>query len=89
MVAPNTKSKQSVNNSEASGIASVGDNEKNNTGRRMQDNIISKDPNRKYNLDRRVENSDRRVNRDPSYKGPSRRYNIDRRLNLKDRRTGN
>ena len=86
MVAPKNDSSKSANSSEAADITSVEDNEKKNTGRRMQDNIISKDPNRKYNLDRRVEGSDRRVNKDPSYKGPARRYNIDRRLNLKDRR---
>ena len=87
MVVFNTESNKSVNNSEAADNACLEDSKKKNTVRRTQDNIISKDPNRKYNLDRRVENSDRRVNRDPSYKGPSRRYNIDRRLNLKDRRS--
>ena len=86
MVTSNTESNKSVNNSEATDNASVENNEKKTTGRRLQDGIISKDPNRKYNLDRRVKDSDRRVNKDPGYKGPSRRYNIDRRLNLKDRR---
>lgn len=55
-------------------------------GRRIQDDIASKDPTRKLNLDRRVKNSDRRLADDPNYKGPSRRYTIDRRVNLKDRR---
>lgn len=55
-------------------------------GRRIQDEIASKDPTRKLNLDRRVKNSERRLADDPNYKGPSRRYTIDRRVNLKDRR---
>jgi len=54
--------------------------------RRLQDGIVSKDPNRKLNLDRRVTHNDRRFDLDPNYKGPSRRYTIDRRLNTKDRR---
>ena len=61
-------------------------NDNRNHGRRLQDGIVSKDPARKFNLDRRVKGSDRRVNTDPNYKGPSRRYTIDRRVNLKDRR---
>jgi len=55
-------------------------------GRRLQDGIVSKDPNRKLNLDRRVTQNERRFDSDPNYKGPSRRYTIDRRLNTKDRR---
>jgi len=57
-----------------------------NEGRRIQDEIASKDPKRKLNLDRRVTNSERRLSDDSNYKGPSRRYTIDRRVNLKDRR---
>ena len=57
-----------------------------NPGRRLQDSLISKDPSRKFNLDRRTEGSDRRVNSDPNYNGPARRNIIDRRRNLKDRR---
>ena len=65
---------------------SLENSKKKNTGRRLQDGILSKDPGRKLNLDRRVINSDRRVDTEPNYKGPARRLNIDRRLNLKDRR---
>lgn len=61
-------------------------NQKENANRRIQDSIISKDPRRKLNLDRRSPNSDRRVDTDPHYNGPARRNTIDRRLNLKDRR---
>jgi hypothetical protein len=81
-----TKANKSANDLNGTDDDSVENNEKKNAGRRLQDGIISKDPNRKYNLDRRAENSDRRVNADPNYKGPSRRYTIDRRLNTKDRR---
>jgi hypothetical protein len=77
---------KSANDSEVADDTSVEDSEKKKTGRRLQDGIISKDPGRKFNLDRRVKNSDRRVNTDPNYKGPSRRFTIDRRLNRKDRR---
>ncbi len=76
---------KTANDSETADDASV-KSENKNAGRRLQDGIISKDPARKFNLDRRVKNSDRRVNTDPNYKGPSRRYTIDRRVNLKDRR---
>ena len=54
-------------------------------GRRLQDAITSKNPNRKLNLDRRVSPGDRRADTDPRYKGPARRINIDTR-NPKDRR---
>ena len=74
------------NESESVDDASVENSEKKNTGRRLQDGIISKDPNRKMNLDRRVVNSDRRISEDSNYNGPARRNTIDRRLNLKDRR---
>jgi hypothetical protein len=65
---------------------SLENSKKKNAGRRLQDGILSKDPGRKWNLDRRVKNSERRMNSDPDYNGPARRLNIDRRLNLKDRR---
>jgi len=65
---------------------SVEKNQKENANRRIQDAIISKDPRRKLNLDRRSANSDRRVDTDPHYNGPARRNTIDRRLNIKDRR---
>ena len=66
------------------------DSEKKGTGRRLQDTIAAKNPNRKLNLDRRVKSDDRRDNTVPNYKGtnykgPARRYNIDTR-NPKDRR---
>ena len=61
------------------------DSEKKGTGRRLQDTITAKNPNRKLNLDRRVKSDDRRDNTVPNYKGPARRYNIDSR-NPKDRR---
>lgn len=86
MVTSKTEPNKSANDSEVADDVSVESSEKKNTGRRLQDGIISKDPHRKLNLDRRVKNSDRRVNTEPNYKSPSRRYNIDRRLNLKDRR---
>jgi len=86
VVISKTESNKSANDSEAADDVSVENSEKENPGRRLQDGIISKDPNRKLNLDRRVKNSDRRVNTEPDYKCPSRRYNIDRRKNLKDRR---
>ena len=61
-------------------------NDKNNPGRRLQDSLISKDPGRKFNLDRRTPGSERRVTTDPDYNSPARRNTIDRRHNLKDRR---
>lgn len=61
------------------------DSEKKGTGRRLQDTITAKNPNRKLNLDRRVKTDDRRDNTIPNYKGPARRYNIDTRK-PKDRR---
>ena len=81
-----TESNKSAYDSKVADDAGVEKSEKKNAGRRLQDGIISKDPCRRLNLDRRVNNSDRRVSTDTNYKGPSRRYNIDRRLNLKDRR---
>ena len=64
MVASKTEFNKSANDSEAADDVSVENSEKKNTGRRLQDGIISKDPYRKLNLDRRVVNSDRRVNTD-------------------------
>ena len=81
-----TESNKSANDSEVADDVSVEDSEKKNTSRRLRDGILSKDPHRKLNLDRRIKNSERRVSTEPNYKSPSRRYNIDRRLNLKDRR---
>jgi hypothetical protein len=77
---------KACNDSELVDETSMEISEKKNTGRRLQDGIVSKDPNRKLNLDRRVVNSDRRIADDSNYNGPARRNTIDRRLNLKDRR---
>ena len=74
------------NDSESVDETSLENSEKKNTGRRLQDGIVSRDPNRKLNLDRRVVNSDRRIADDSNYNGPARRNTIDRRLNPKDRR---
>jgi len=82
-----TDLKKSANDSKITDDTSVENSEKKETGRRLQDAIISKDPHRKMNLDRRTARSDRRVDSDPHYRGPSRRYTIDRRLKLKDRRS--
>lgn len=76
----------SSNDSETVDDMSMENNKKKNTGRRLQDGILSKDPGRKLNLDRRDKNSERRADSDPKYKGPARRLNLDRRQNLKDRR---
>ena len=78
---------KAANDPEVAADAGADKNKNKNHGRRLQDGIVSKDPARKFNLDRRIKDSDRRVNTDPNYKGPSRRYTIDRRVNLKDRRT--
>ena len=86
METPKTGSGKPASDREVAENASSEKNSDRNHRRRLQDSIISKDPARKFNLDRRVKNSDRRVNTDPNYKGPSRRYTIDRRVNLKDRR---
>lgn len=55
------------------------------TGRRIQDDITSRDPTGKMNLDRRYPDSERRSNKDSDYDGPPRRYTIDRRKITKDR----
>ena len=86
MKTPKILQNKSSNDSETVDDMSVENSKKENTGRRLQDNIISKDPGRKLNLDRRVKNSERRADSDPNYNGPARRLTIDRRLNLKDRR---
>ena len=56
------------------------------TGRRLQDDITSKDPTGKMNLDRRKKNRERRTMENTEYKGLSRRYTIDRRFCTSDRR---
>jgi len=87
MEKPKKEANKSANESEIADDASVENSEKKDAGgRRLQDSIISKDPSRKLNLDRRTKGSDRRIDTDPGYNGPARRYNIDRRLNTKDRR---
>ena len=83
---PKIEPNKSSDNSEIADNTSEGNSEKKDTGRRLLDALISKDPNRKFNVDRRTEGSDRRDNTDPSYIGPARRNTIDRRLNLRDRR---
>jgi len=85
MKTPKIEPNQSSNNLESADDTSVENSEK-KVGRRLQDSIVSKDPGRKFNLDRRTKDSDRRINTDSDYNGPARRYNIDRRLTLKDRR---
>ncbi len=86
MKTPKIVRNKSSNDSETKDDLSVESSNQENTGRRLQDNIISKDPGRKLNLDRRVKNSERRADSDPNYNGPARRLTIDRRLTLKDRR---
>ena len=86
MKTPKIVQNKSSNDSETVDDKSVENSKKENTGRRLQDSIISKDPGRKLNLDRRVKNRERRADSDPNYNGPARRLTIDRRLNLKDRR---
>jgi hypothetical protein len=75
-----------TNDSENKEDPSVGNGEKKDTGRRLQDTVILKDSNRKLNLERRVSSVERRTDSDPHYKGPTRRYTIDSRVKLKDRR---
>ena len=86
MVTSKTGSHETIDDSEIADDTSVDHSEKKGTGRRLQDGLVSKDPSRKFNVDRRTKGSDRRGNSDPSYNGPARRNTIDRRLNLKDRR---
>ncbi len=86
MKTPKIEPNKSSNDSKIADDTSKENSEKKDTGRRLQDALISKDPNRKFNVDRRTKGSERRVNTDPSYQGPVRRYTIDRRLKLKDRR---
>jgi len=59
--------------------AGAGRDNKKATGRRLQDAITSKNPNRKMKLDRRIKSDDRRDRQDPHYKGPARRNSIDTR----------
>lgn len=80
------ESNKAANDSELADDKSVEDSVKKGSGRRLQDGILSKDPNRKLNLDRRTARNDRRCDSDPHYSGQSRRYTIDRRKNTKDRR---
>jgi hypothetical protein len=75
-----------VIDSDLADVSSEDNDEKKDTGRRLLDSLISKDPSRKFNVDRRTKGSERRDNADPNYKGLARRNTIDRRLNLKDRR---
>ena len=66
MKTPKILQNKSSNDSETVDDMSVENSKKENTGRRLQDNIISKDPGRKLNLDRRVKNSERRADSDPN-----------------------
>jgi hypothetical protein len=86
MKTPKIESNKSSKDLETADDSSEENSEKKKTGRRLLDTLISKDPSRKFNVDRRTNGSERRVNTDPSYKGPVRRNTIDRRLKLKDRR---
>lgn len=83
---PKIEPDKSSDNSEIADDTSEGNSEKKETGRRLLDTLISKDPSRKFNVDRRTQGSDRRGNTDPNYTGPVRRNTIDRRLKLRDRR---
>ena len=65
-------------------ITSAGNSQ--NTGRRLEDEIIATGSKRKLNLDRRIKRSERRVELDPTYKGKARRFTIDTRADRKDRR---
>jgi hypothetical protein len=86
METPKTESQETIDDSEKADDAGVNHSEDKNAGRRLLDNLVSKDPSRKFNVDRRTKGSDRRRNSDPNYNGPARRNIIDRRVNLKDRR---
>jgi len=86
METPKKEHDKAAGKSDIADGTSAESSEKKNTGRRLQDAIISKDPTRKLNLDRRTARNDRRANTDPNYKGPARRFTIDRRLTSKDRR---
>ena len=84
--APKLEHNNSANNLERVDTISAENNDKKDTGRRLQDKFSKEYPKRKMNLDRRTLGSDRRVKEDPHYKGIARRYTIDRRWILKDRR---
>lgn len=86
METPKKEHDKAASKSDIADDTSAESSEKKNTGRRLQDAIVSKDPTRKLNLDRRTARSDRRADTDPHYKGPARRFTIDRRLTSKDRR---
>ena len=83
---PKKETHKLVINSELLDVSSEDNDQKKDADRRLLDSLISKDPSRKFNVDRRTKGSERRDNADPNYKGIARRYTIDRRLNLKDRR---
>ena len=85
MEKPKIDPKKPAGDSHIADDTGLEDSDKNDTGRRLQDTISAKNPNRKLNLDRRVNPDDRRDNTVPDYKGPARRYNLDSR-NPKDRR---
>ena len=80
------KADKSDSHSKITDDASVGNGEKQDTGRRLEDAILAKGLKRNLNLERRIPGIDRRAEADPNYKGPARRYTIDPRTNLKDRR---
>jgi hypothetical protein len=86
MVASKIESHETIDDSEKADDTNVDHSENKGAGRRLLDGLISKDPGRKFNVDRRTKGSDRRSNSDPGYNGPARRNTIDRRINLKDRR---
>jgi len=86
MVTSKTESHETTDDSDIADNANVDHSEEKGAGRRLMDNLISKDPGRKFNVDRRTRGSDRRRDSDPNYNGPARRHTIDRRINLKDRR---
>jgi hypothetical protein len=86
METPKIESNKSANDSEIADATSIESTGKKDTGRKLQDNIISRNSNRRLIQDRRAARSDRRTHTDPNYKGPTSRYTIDRRRNRKDRR---
>ena len=55
--------------------------------RRIEDNVVTKNPSHRLNLDRRFKMNERRnLNSNYNYIGPVRRFTIDRRLGIGDRR---
>ena len=77
---------KSAGQSKIADDTSVGNSEKQDAGRRLEDTILAKGLKRNLNLERRIPSIDRRAEADPNYKGPVRRYTIDPRANVKDRR---